>query len=196
MSNKKVEKPAKPSIINVMIDLETLGTSPGCVILSIGATIFDVATSVLLRTDLDAMFYGSISIDSSEKAGLKIEQATVDWWHAQQPDSVADAFGGVANIKDILDDFSNYLGLLDSYGTVRVWGNAASFDLKILEAAYKILDIKVPWKYRNEMCYRTLKNLFPQVPTEKFDGIKHNALHDAIYQGYHAEKILDYMREN
>ena len=52
---------------NVVVDLETLGTKAGCVILSIGAAEFKDHGVV------DA-FYRTLSIDSQTERGLKIEQ--------------------------------------------------------------------------------------------------------------------------
>jgi hypothetical protein len=74
-----------------------------------------------------------------------------------------------------------------------VWGNAASFDLKILEKAYKLMQIEVPWKYYNEMCYRTLKNLYPEIKI-MCNPHKHEALQDAIYQAEHAVRILNTLK--
>ncbi len=63
---------------NVMIDLETLGTRPGSVILSIGAVEFD------RDLGLGREFYVELNQASSITAGLTTDDATVDWWLDQE----------------------------------------------------------------------------------------------------------------
>ena len=62
---------------NVMLDLETLGTSPGCIILSIGAVFFD-------KNGLGQEFYQTIDVQSSIDAGLTMSGGTFKWWMGQQ----------------------------------------------------------------------------------------------------------------
>lgn len=172
--------------VNVMIDLETLGTKPGCKILSIGASPFP-------ENDLEHSNKFYITIDSKEdQFGLTEDENTVKWWARQSEEAKKEAFSGTTTLSDALDWFSHYLRELVK--TPIVWGNAASFDIKILEAAYLAAKMPVPWGYSNEMCYRTLKNLYSkEVPAPKFTGVHHNALDDAIHQARHAEEIFKYI---
>jgi len=55
-----------------------LGTTPGCVILSIGAVFFDIDSGKLGKN-----FYSIISQDSCRLVGLKVEQETLKWWNSQ-----------------------------------------------------------------------------------------------------------------
>lgn len=94
-------------------------------------------------------------------------------------------------IQQALRLFTEWLG-----GTtnVAVWGNGAKFDLSILEAAYMTvpmfgLGVGVPWNFRKEYCYRTLKNLRPECQVTR-RGTAHNALDDAINQAAHAIQLL------
>lgn len=182
-------------LIDVMIDLETLGTQPGCVILSIGAALVDPEV-IEHNTDFDlsSCFYSAISTASCYDVGLGANQATIDWWNKQNEAAREEAFSGSARLSDVLSDFSTYISRLRAFGSVRVWGNAASFDLKILEAAYSVAGMPVPWSYKEEMCYRTLKNLFPQIKATAQSGlVTHHALNDAMYQALHAFAILTHI---
>jgi hypothetical protein len=49
--------------------------------------------------------------------------------------------------------------------------------------------MRLPWKYWRNRCYRTLKNLHPEVPIER-TGIYHRALDDARSQAVHAMQLL------
>ena len=166
--------------VDVMIDLETNGLKPGCGIASIGATTFSPYLSAPR-----AYFHAFAKIPDER---FTSDPKTLAWWNTQDPSLRAMVFGGWIKIDSVLMSFAEYLNHL---GTVRVWGNAASFDLKILEKAYEICGLEVPWSYKNEMCYRTLKNLYPQVPYKK-PRTSHDALEDAIAQANHADEILGF----
>ncbi len=166
-------------MVDVMIDIETLGTRPGCCILSIAAVPFS------LTAPLES-FYERISIDSCIAAGLTVDDNTVAWWKKQDPVAMEEAFSGTAPIAEVLQRLNDYLATL---GTVRVWGNGASFDVPLLEAALSACSMKPKWSYTNSLCYRTLKNLFPFL-RQPAPTMKHNALADAKAQAVHAEKLL------
>lgn len=179
--------------MHVMIDLETLGLKPGCKILSIGARVFTLAAVVQCNAaSVHKYFYDRASL--VDQGHLTTLQSTYDWWMEQSDEARSEAFGGVVLLEVVLEKFASYLRALSLLGEVHVWGNSASFDLKILEAAYESYGMAVPWDFRNEECCRTLKNRFKGlVPMEPFNGTKHNALHDAVHQATHCEKILEYI---
>lgn len=64
------------SMKHVMVDLETLGTKPGSVILSIGAVTFDLDGS---GRD-GRTFYQRVNIQSCLDAGMTVDGDTVEWW--------------------------------------------------------------------------------------------------------------------
>jgi hypothetical protein len=73
---------------------------------------------------------------------------------------------------------------------VLVWSNGASFDIPILNSAFNDVNVAAPWKFYNERCYRTMKNLYPDVPYARAEGsVAHNALHDARDQARHLQLI-------
>lgn len=170
-------------MIDVMIDLETLGVDPGCVILSIGAVSF--------KTAVPTAFYQRISRLHSLEEGFVEDEDTVEWWSKQDSEVRREAYGGIHHPVEVLENFSKYLQSLGD--EVRIWGNGANFDNVILAAAYKKLGLPVPWKFWNDRCYRTLKNLYPKLPVPPFYGAKHNALNDALHQADHATVILDHI---
>lgn len=163
---------------NVMIDLETIGTKPGCVVLTIGACTLDLSEN----------FYDKISVESSSEGFLmKKDLGTLEWWSKQDPAAMQEAFSGTAALDAVLKKFS--LWLVNIGKGVKVWGNGADFDLPILGAAYEACMLYIPWKPYNGRCYRTIKNLHKDVIPDAFRGIKHNALADAQFQALHLAKI-------
>lgn len=167
--------------IDLMVDLETTGTSAGCKILSIGVCSFDETET----------FYSKISISS--QPSLRDDYATIAWWDKQNIEAREEAFSGVLDLVKVLGNLADFITRLQKkYKNVYIWGNGADFDIPILGAAYEAVGIKKPWKPYNGRCYRTLKNLIENrgIPPDEFIGVKHNALNDARYQARHALKLL------
>lgn len=172
--------------IDVMVDLETTGLYPGCSILSLGATTLDHSDS----------FYTRISIDSCHAAGLHDLPSTMAWWQRQSKEARDEAFSGMEPLMEALGRFADWYVRLGPVRNTYIWGNGADFDQPILAAAYRAVDIAVPWAPFNARCYRTLKNLYQmQVPEAAFDGVKHNALADAKHQASHMLRILQYRKQ-
>jgi DNA polymerase III epsilon subunit-like protein len=166
---------------NIMIDIETLGTSPGCALLSLAAVKFDIKTGEAGET-----FYQTIDLNSCIDSGLTICPDTFKWWLCQSREAQNDLLSKEGlKLPLVLQLFSNFI-TEDQI----VWGNSARFDLGILEYAYKSVNIPVPWKSWNERCVRTLSSLYPDVKkNEKREGIHHNPLDDCLFQIKYLSKI-------
>ena len=180
-------------MLNVMIDLETYGQVPGCGIVSIGAVFFDPSSGKLGR-ELDLV----VSKKSSLEAGLKEDIETLLWWDTQSTaarkaliqaeDGLPSETVGLGSALMQLRDF------LHPSSKVMVWGNGSDFDNAILACAYQALRWPLPWKFWNNRCYRTLKNMHPELAIPKRTGVHHNALDDAKTQALHAMQILRKVR--
>lgn len=165
---------------NIMLDMETLGTSPGCALLSIAAVPFSNPY------DLEPL-YLKIGVTTCTEWGLHVDDSTIAWWGKQSKEAYDEAFSGKMDIQIALQEFADYCYHLP--GNPIVWGNGSDFDNAILAYTYRHFNLKQPWKYSDSRCYRTLKNLFPWIPQVK-PAIAHNALEDAKAQAAHATEIL------
>jgi hypothetical protein len=169
---------------NIMLDLETLGTGNNAVIISIGAVLFD-KDGISNNT-----FYRRVDPQSCVAAGMKMSVSTVMWWMKQSEEARAEFNKPSGHISEVLQMFSYWV--TDNVGNFeerKVWGNGATFDNVILDNAYKACMIEKPWPYWGDACYRTLKNLFPEVKMER-TGTFHNALDDARSQAEHCIRLL------
>jgi DNA polymerase III epsilon subunit-like protein len=168
---------------HVMVDLETLGKRAGCAIISIGAVLFD-ETGV----DENNAFYTVVSRKDCVQLGLHEDPDTLDWWSKQSEGARYVLQHSMSNeakpLVEALTDFGHFVG------PAKVWGNGADFDNAILYACYAAVEKPVPWKFWDSRCYRTLKNLYKDVPMAKRVGTHHNALDDAINQARHASAIF------
>lgn len=160
-----------------MIDLETMDTAPTAAIVSIGAVKFN-------NDGILDEFYATIDLQNAVDNGLTMSPSTVQWWINQT--NKTDTFDSNKSdlLASVLKAFSEWIGF-DSV----IWGNGADFDNVILRSAYNACDIPVPWRYYNNMCYRTIKNLFPT--TMNRVGSHHNALDDAKSQALHLISICN-----
>lgn len=177
-------------MIHVMHDLETLGTDPGCVILSIGAITFD-------PHGMGLSFYQTINRQTCYNAGLTDNPATLEWWRRQSEEArkvlTESQELSTCSLGIALFQFTEYLNRIAGAGginNVKIWGNGADFDKPILGTAYKMCGFNQPWAPYNGGCYRTLKNLRPEIKLIR-SGTAHNALIDAIDQAKHAIALLN-----
>jgi hypothetical protein len=169
-------------MINIMIDIETLDTTPDAAILSIAAVAFDR--------------YGNIAgklhkyTEDCPSGSTTKSMDTVLWWMVQDEEARNLQAGAERNpLTNVLKDLSIFFESFDGQ-EIAVWGNGAAFDNVILRRAYERNGLKAPWSYRQDRCYRTLAKLFPGVKAQEFAGTKHDALSDAMNQAKHLWEIL------
>lgn len=169
---------------DVMLDLETMGTSPNAAIIAIGAVEFDPVAG-----QLGERFYEVVDLQSSVDLGGVIDPSTVMWW-LKQSDAARAAVGVDAiHIQDALGRFSAWLSKRADASELRMWGNGAGFDNVVLARAYNRAHRPAPWRFFNDRCYRTMKAQRPDVAFER-TGTHHHALADAVSQAQHLIAIL------
>lgn len=161
---------------NVMVDTETLGTTPGSVILSLGACVFDP----MWRTaTFEETFYRTIDRASCEAVGLTVDPKTLEWW---SDPSRAEAWAALQvdpqPIGDVLTAFTGWW--LRNRG-VYFWAHAPNFDESLLSAAYRACGQTPPWRFWDVRCTRTIYDL-AKVKPDRAQGMHHNALDDAKSQ--------------
>lgn len=176
---------------HIMVDLETLGTVPGCVGLSIGAVVFYPETG-----KLGPDFYSVISVDDSTERFLSICPDTQAWWARQSAEArqvLDEAYADTApGLEPVMAEFNKWLQSMDHRPTkIRIWGNGADFDNPILRCMYDATDVKPYAGAYGGRCYRTLKSLDELFGAAlafgklQRSGAHHNALDDARSQALH-----------
>lgn len=182
-----VRAPLSIPLDDVMVDLETLGTRAGCVVVSIGAVKFSPTTGFV---DVDNAFYEVVDIDYSMRAGLVAEADTLKWWMAQSDEARA-VFSSpdAVSLPAALVRFAEWVSDEGDYGDVKMWGNGAGFDNPILSAAFAAGGIKQPWHHWNDRCYRTKCADYKHLPFVR-EGVLHNAKDDAVSQAKYLCKVL------
>ena len=171
---------------NIMIDIETLGTSSNSVLLSIGAVEFD-------GEKLGKEFEVFIDPESCTDHGLVIDARTVMWWLGQSDA----ARSGLLKRKGVpLDEAMVKLHNAFDWKGKQVWCNGTDFDFPIISSACKAVGVSDPWQYWAKMDYRTLKNLLPKKTFSELQvkpDVAHSALSDAKAQALSCINILKFL---
>ena len=161
-------------MIDVMLDIETLATSPDSVILTFGAVKFDPFDP---KKPIDQAIYMRLDVDEQIALNRKIDDGTVEWW-AKQSEEVREEALGTAN-RENLETFTKSLNKFVA-GVDRIWAQGPVFDIVILENLYRQLGKPAPWPYYVIRDSRTLlKALGDDRESTK---LLHNALADCVSQ--------------
>ena len=164
---------------HLMVDLETLATSPNAVILTIGAVTFDPASNRIF----DKLYY-RVDVDSCDRLGMVVDDATIEWWSKQAADVQTEAFAedNRVDIEEVIEKFHKFAWNCDAF-----WSHGATFDLVIIENIYRSLNKPLPWNFWQLRDTRTLFDLGvdPDMPK----GSKHDALQDAIRQAVGVQNV-------
>ena len=166
---------------DIMIDLETLDTSPYCVILTIGAVRFDpkgngVAERLELRPTIEEQ------IETHKRI---IDDNTIDWWAKQNPAALEEAMGDKGRIS-----FNEAMEILYKFCWNRraVWSNGAAFDVVACETSWQQLGMRIPWPFYTVRDTRTLYEVAGVSLKDGGHSTTHKAVEDAERQAIVVQK--------
>jgi DNA polymerase III epsilon subunit-like protein len=175
---------------HVMIDLETLGTEPNSVILSLGAVKFD-------RNKIyedDGLYLQMRWQDQLDSGGI-VTEGTIRFWLGQ-PRAARDVILNKSGLKkpdaalqELNAWFKKHIKRPKDCG---VWAKGPGFDLALLGDLYRRQGQgKPPWPYWSERCVRTalMMDAAYKVPRPK-EMIEHHAFYDAVYQAMQVRRFL------
>ena len=187
--------------MNIMVDIETLGTNEDSVILQIGAVAFDKYNEN--STD---HFEGSFVVDLEVSDQIRSYKRTVDnetliWWldvvdpAARVSVLQRDSYTGlVCSTYNALEDFNTFVSMHKYERDNFIWSNSPSFDLAIIKHAMRQCDIKPVWNHWDERDVRTMHHINRTLNlgiNKKIDGVAHNAFDDAKGQAMYVMQIQD-----
>jgi hypothetical protein len=167
--------------MDLMIDLEGLATGPDTTILTIAAQAFDPFGTGYY----DQQYYARITLES--QPDRSIDQGTLEWWATQPSAAKDEAFMEEGRIP--LDVALDSLGKL-IWHAKRVWAQGPTYDMNILEHAYKSYDKALPWQFYSVRDSRTVFSLWPELPRPV---TSHHALEDCRRQIDMLQATLRYL---
>ena len=153
-----------------MIDLEGLATGPDTTILTIAAQTFDPFGTGWY----DKHYYARVTLESQENRA--IDDGTIAWWATQPDHAREEAFNEQDRIPldQVLDELAKMI-----WHSKLIWSQGPTYDMNILEHAYKSYGKPLPWKYFQVRDSRTVFSLWPDQP---IPVTSHHALEDCRRQ--------------
>jgi hypothetical protein len=157
-----------------MIDLETLGNTPGCVVLSI---------SIVCIEDTNITRTWTLNVGEQLARGMHIDNDTLKWWMKQDDKVKANQFCGNDNFNHIvIEDILCFINeeFPDQY---QLWSDSPRLDYGCFDALLRAYGHKYPIFHRNERCLRTIMKTMdelgiPYLPITK----SHDPYEDCISQ--------------
>lgn len=172
----------------IMLDLETMGNGSNAAIVSIGAVRFDFRLGVTDRFEI------GVDLTASIESGGVVDGSTVVWWLGQPKEAQSRLLAlKRVHVAVALQEFCNWATEGGSRPIDEIWGNGATADNVWLANAYKRSALPVPWTYKADRCYRTVRALYPQVPHPPRVSVEHDALADAEHQALHLLAVEGFM---
>ena len=185
----------------LMVDIETLGTSMGAPVITIGAVLFDPYASDSSEELMLRSLILRIDISDSLKFADKVDGSTLRWWFEQHDDAIkALVTGDALNCQSAFTDLHGYChergsfanekyfdGITDFPKTCRYWAKDPDFDMRLMQHYYDHPDLKAnqPWDFWSCRSVRTVQDLaWPDGdrPDFRVNGVAHDARWDAVTQ--------------
>ncbi len=167
----------------MVIDFETLDLVPTAKILEIGAVVMDTDSGEASK------FFVQVAWEDISQEYRTESIDTIKFWDGVNPNwrtvySMEHCYS-LRRAVNMLHTFMQD----NPFDTI--WSNGADFDLPILANLFNQFNIP-KWNFRKNRCYRTFREEFKEVEN-KFIGMKHNALDDALNEAIHIAKILKHI---
>lgn len=181
--------------VNVMLDIETLGTDSDAFIFQIAAAKFDIKTGEVRDTF-------NMTQDISYVQSAKINPRTLLWWLETDSLLLKSLLAGDYKemSPDLLKSFKDWIDytqdtLMDD---VLLWGNGVIFDNRIIREQMNQRGLGYPIAYNNDRDVRTILSLAAEKlhvsEREIKDRVKDDNLmkHDAIHDVAAQIKLVSY----
>ena len=170
--------------MHVMLDIETLATTPDAVVMSVGVVKFDPHSGTpysktLWRPD----------IDQQTERDRHVSESTLEWWSKLPQHIQDDAFSedGRIPVTEFMKELNRYC-----VGADKIWCQGPQFDMLILENLYIQWGHHFGWQFWQIMDCRTLFQLMPVDPRKAIQQDLHSADADAYYQAIGVQQCYEH----
>lgn len=160
---------------HIMIDIEALGTSRDCVIVSVGATRFNLDTGHIIDRE-----YWELNMRQQQKKGRTVDSDTIQWWSKQSEFTMkALQSNNRTAILEFIKEFNQFI-----QGKCFYWAKGTNYDLEIIGDLYKLYEQRPPFKYSKWVDARVFYMLGKKLKIlpDAENEVIHNALADAEFQ--------------
>lgn len=179
-------------MFEMMIDLETLDTTPSAIVLSIGAVVWKTLrhNDKLIWAPVNR-FMRVLNIQEQVDRSRTLSQSTLLWWQRQDPTARAEAFNPVRQpVCNVLTDFNAFVGKFQDDevypgGINAFWASPATFDFPIWEDLTRHFNQSPPWRYNQKYDVRTVvRESSYSAKGHKYEGVglPHTPVYDCEWQ--------------
>ena len=194
--------------LGVMIDIETLGTTAGSPVVTIGAVVFDPYTcdssEELIRRGLNLKLDMADSVDKSRG----VDGVTVRWWFEQEDAAIKALVGSdTVPVIEALQKLFRYCndrgsfvndeffpGLSEMPKCSTFYAKDPDFDMVLLRYYYELEREKLPWNFYDCRSVRTIEALAWPDPNDRpefeIPGVAHDAMWDAVHQAMRIQAAM------
>lgn len=145
--------------IDIVTDIETLGTSTDSQIIQLSAIAFDIETGDIL-SEFD------LPIDISKELEMKVSGGTLEWWLNTDKDLLLDIIkrgkDRGKDLKEAIHELYFWINTMkNAVGDKNVyfWGNGIKFDNVMISTQMELYGLNYPIFYRNDRDMRTITEL-------------------------------------
>ena len=172
---------------DVMLDLETFGTSHNAVIIQIGACYFDRFSG-----EIRPRFFEHVDPQTCVDAGFEMDTSTILWWLSQDVDARQGITKKVGSpIGPTLIELKHFLSHAEC-----IWSHA-TFDFVIMTNYFNRFKIRTHFDHHAARDLRTLTDLAGINPKDfPREGTYHNALDDCMFQVGYATACFNRLRRD
>jgi hypothetical protein len=163
---------------HIMVDIETLGTEPGAVILSVAC----------VRFSDEAHFSFNLNVAEQMGLGAHTDTRTESWWREQDPVALTLATQNPLPLASALPYIAQWIAWAGP--DPLIWCHGATFDCPLLGDLFRRAGQPIPWQYWQVRDTRTLYDLAGVNVKDFAVPPPHVALNDAIGQVRAANKAL------
>jgi hypothetical protein len=177
--------------VDIMTDIETLGTKADSTIIQISAIAFDIKTGMYIS------IFNQIADVSKNENPINVTGGTLQWWMNTNKELFNELLnGGDDSSEEVLRNFhkwiTRFINPVNGNKDIYLWGNGILFDNKMIQHQMESLGLKYPIHYKNDRDVRTLLELTSaktglsesviKAWHTKDNEVEHNALDDVKFQ--------------
>lgn len=179
-------------MLDIMVDLETMGLKTNSPIVAVGAIQFNPITG-----EQGDSYYRILDLQSSVDKGQQIDVQALYWWMNQSDAARGELLTtNKISVEHMCGTFQKWLYSLGNPRKFRLWGNGASFDNAMLRFLFELCKVEMPIPFWNDRDVRTVVGFYPSSMFMEWKrnnlrkGAHHTALADAKYQAEYVSYIM------
>ena len=176
--------------IDIVVDIETLGTKTNSTIIQLSAVAFNITNDEICEK-----FDEYVDI---EKENMVVDGSTIKWWLNTDKELLSEILLNqrCLPIDNVIKHFYNWVNCKDRSDPdnrkTYLWGNGILFDNKMIQAQMEKHNLQYPIFYKNDRDMRTILELaslksglsenYIKDLCKREDLHEHNALDDCLFQ--------------